>query len=182
MADNVTIARPYAKAVFNHAVANGELGAWSVVLQELAQSVLNPMAERFICNPASALELQSQLLLFVLAQSKHGNTLPSIENFIHLLAVNKRLLLLPDICVEFEKLRADQEKTVTVNVSSFAPLTQEQELQLVKSLSQRLQRHVMLDTSIDESLLGGAVIRAGDLVIDGSVRGKLTKLGTDLAA
>ena len=182
MADNVTIARPYAKAVFNHAVANSELGAWSVVLQELAQSVLNPMAEQFICNPASALELQSQLLLFVLAQSKHGSTLPSIENFIHLLAANKRLLLLPDICVEFEKLRAEQEKTVTVNVSSFAPLTQEQESQLVKSLSQRLQRHVMLDTSIDASLLGGAVIRAGDLVIDGSVRGKLTKLGTDLAA
>ena len=91
-------------------------------------------------------------------------------------------MLLPDICIEFEKLRAEQEKTVTVTVKSFAPLTPEQELQLVKSLSQRLQRHVMLDTSIDASLLGGAVIRAGDLVIDGSLRGKLIKLGTDLAA
>lgn len=182
MADNVTVARPYAKAVFNHAVANNELSAWSVILEVLAQSVLNPMAQAFIGNPASEIEQQSQLLLFVVAESKQEQALPSLDNFIHLLAANKRLLLLPDICVEFEKLRAEQEKTVTVTVKSFTPLTQNQELQLVKSLSQRLQRHVMLDSSIDASLLGGAVIRAGDLVIDGSLRGKLIKLGTDLAA
>ncbi len=182
MADNVTIARPYAKAVFNHAVANNELSAWSAVLQTLAQSVANSRVQSFICNPASEMEQQSQLLLFVVAQSQQEKQLSSLDNFVHLLAANKRLLLLPDICVEFEKLRAEQEKTVTVTVKSFAPLTQNQELQLVKSLSQRLQRHVMLDTSIDASLLGGAVIRAGDLVIDGSLRGKLIKLGTDLAA
>lgn len=181
MADNVTIARPYAKAVFNHAVAQNELSAWSVVLQDLAQSVLDPKAQAFICNPASHIEQQSQLLLCVTAQSKQSIQ-SQVANFIQLLAVNKRLLLLPDIHAQFETLRAEQEKTVTVTVKSFSSLSEEQASQLVKSLSQRLQRHVMLDISIDASLLGGAVIRAGDLVIDGSLRGKLIKLGTDLAA
>lgn len=181
MADNVTIARPYAKAVFNHAVAQNQLSSWSVVLHDLAQLVLDPVANAFICNPASKIEQQSQLLRCVTAQAK-DQSLPLVDNFIQLLATNKRLLLLPDIYLQFEKLRAEQEKTVRVEVNSFTPLTEEQRSQLVKSLSQRLQRHVMLDVSIDASLLGGAVIRAGDLVIDGSLRGKLIKLGTDLAA
>lgn len=182
MSNNVTIARPYAKAVFNHALQNKELSAWSVLLQELAQCVLDPAATDFICNPASAIELQSELLLSIAAASKQDCAQQPVENFIRLLAANKRLLLLPGICIEFEKLRAEQEKIMTVNVSSFAALTPEQEKQLVQSLSERLQRQVVLDMSIDKSLLGGAVIRAGDLVIDGSVREKLTKLGTDLAA
>lgn len=181
MADNVTIARPYAKAVFNHAVAHNELGVWSVVLQALAQSVLDPVARAFICNPASNLQQQSQLLQCVISKTKQDG-LSLVDNFIQLLAANKRLLLLPDIQAQFETLRAEQEKTVTVTVRSFAPLTQQQTSQLVQSLSQRLQRHVLLDTSIDASLLGGAIISAGDLVIDGSLRGKLIKLGTDLAA
>ncbi len=181
MSDNVTIARPYAKAIFNHALDNKQLADWSVALQELAQTVLDPRASRFICNPESALELQSQLLLSVLAISKHAD-MKHIENLVHLLTKNKRLLLLPDICAEFEVLRAEQEKTLTVQVSSFATMTGEQEQQMAQSLSHRLQRQVKLDINIDLSLLGGAVIRAGDLVIDGSVRGKLTKLGTDLAA
>lgn len=182
MSDNVTIARPYAKAIFNHALESKQLAAWSIVLQDLAQVVLDPNASRFICNPENSIELQSQLLLFVIEKSTHAAQTDPIKNLVHLLTTNKRLLLLPDICAQFEALRAEQEKTLTVQVSSFATLTGEQEQQLVQSLSQRLQRQVMLDINIDKSLLGGAVIRAGDLVIDGSVAGKLTKLGATLAA
>ena len=182
MSDNVTIARPYAKAIFNHALASQQLAAWSIILHDLAQTVLDPRASRFICNPDSAIELQSQLLLSVLAKSNHAIETDQIDNLVHLLIANRRLLLLPDICAQFEMLRAEQEKTLTVQVNSFAALTEEQEQRMVQSLSQRLQRQVMLDVTIDKSLLGGAVLRAGDLVIDGSVAGKLTKLGATLAA
>lgn len=182
MSDNVTIARPYAKAIFNHALRENQLVAWSIILQELANAVLDPSASSFINNPGSAVELQSQLLLFVLEKSKHGIENDPIEKWVQLLAENKRLLLLPDICAQFEELRAEQEKTMTVNVSSFAPLTTEQQQRLIQALSQRLQRQVMLEMKIDKSLLGGAVIHAGDLVINGSVVEKLTKLGAALAA
>lgn len=182
MSDNVTIARPYAKAIFNHALREKQLVAWSIILQELAHAVLDPNASSFINNPGSAVELQSKLLLFVLEKSKHGIEQDPIEKWVNLLAENKRLLLLPDISAQFEELRAEQEKTMTVNVTSFAPLTTEQQQRLIQSLSQRLQRQVMLDMKVDKSLLGGAVIHAGDLVINGSVVEKLTKLGAALAA
>ncbi len=181
MSDNVTIARPYAKAIFNHALAKKQLAAWSIILHDLALTVLDPQASRFICNPESTVELQIQLLLSVVVKSKPAIEMKDIENLVHLLAANKRLLLLSDISTQFEVLRAEQEKTLTVQVSSFAAFTEEQQQHLVQSLSQRLQRHVMLDINIDKSLLGGAVIRAGDLVIDGSVVGKLAKLGATLA-
>lgn len=182
MSDNVTIARPYAKAIFNHALAKKQLAAWSIILHDLALTVLDPHASRFICNPENAVELQIQLLLSIMAKSNHAIEMKNIENLVRLLAANKRLLLLSDICAQFEDLRAEQEKTLTVQVSSFANLTEAQQQHLVQSLSQRLQRQVMLDINIDQSLLGGAVIRAGDLVIDGSVAGKLAKLGASLAA
>ena len=179
---DTTIARPYAKAIFEHAHAAKQLGAWSIILFDLAQAALNPHASCFIDNPATTAEQQSQLLLSVFAQSGKTKEIATIENFIGMLAQNKRIQLLPDISAQFEVLRAEQEKTLTVNVSSFSELSDEQQQNLIKSLSQRLQRQITLNVSIDKSLLGGAVIRAGDLVIDGSVRGKLNKLGTNLAA
>lgn len=182
MSDNVTIARPYAKAIFKHALAKKQLAAWSTLLHNLTLTVLDPQASRFICNPESGIELQIQLLMSIVDKSKHAVEMGDIENLVRLLAVNKRLLLLPDIFAQFEALRAEQEKTLTVQVSSFAVFTEEQQQHLTQSLSQRLQRQVMLDINIDQSLLGGAVIRAGDLVIDGSVAGKLAKLGATLAA
>ncbi len=187
MSDNVTIARPYAKAIFNHALASKQLAGWSVVLQELAQTVLDPLAARFICNPDNATDLQSELLLTVVNQSSLAKSYEAINadhinNLVHMLVANKRLMLLPDICAQFEVLRAEQEKTLTVQVNSFAEFTDAQEQQLIQSLSQRLQRQVKLDVTIDKTLLGGAVLHAGDLVIDGSIAGKLTKLGATLAA
>lgn len=179
MSDMTTIARPYAKAIFEHALASKQLAGWSILLHDLSQAVLHPDARRFVENPVTTSEQQSQLFCSVFA--KQGNT-REIENLIALLAQNKRLSLLPDISAQFEVLRAEQEKTLTVTVNSFSTLTQAQQQELTGSLSQRLQRRITLDVNIDKSLLGGAVIRAGDLVIDGSVRGKLNKLGTDLAA
>ena len=174
---STTIARPYAKAIFEHALAEKQLAQWSDYLFVLAQAVLDPNGSQFISNPASTTEQQIELL----------DTLCSIKekalsNLISLLATNKRLMLLPEIKALYEVHRAEQEKTLDVDVISYSDVSLAQQQNLVDALSKRLQRNVSLKISIDPSLLGGAVIRAGDLVIDGSVRGKLNKLRTDLAA
>lgn len=180
MSDSTTIARPYAKAIFEHALAEKKLAEWSDLLLILAQAVLTPLASEFIANPASTDEQQIELLQAVCSAKVKDNK--SLNNLIALLATNKRLMLLPEIKALYEIHRAEQEKTLGVDVISFSDVSPAQQQQLIESLSNRLQRKVSLKISIDPSLLGGAVIRAGDLVIDGSVRGKLNKLITGLAA
>ncbi|MBA3537207.1 MAG: F0F1 ATP synthase subunit delta [Tatlockia sp.] len=181
MSNTTTIARPYAKAVFEHALAAKKLSEWSEILHELSFAVLDEKAMQFITNPAASAEQQAQLLMSVFAKTGTSEN-EAIENLVALLAQNKRLMLLPDIKMLFDSLRAEQEKTLQVEVRSFSELSTAQQTQLVSSLSKRLQRQVTLNLCVDKSLLGGAVIHAGDLIIDGSVRGKLNKLRTDLAA
>lgn len=181
MSDTTTIARPYAKAIFEYALAANKLSQWSEILHDLALSVLDENVARFIANPATTEAQKTELLMTPFVKSGSNETV-AIENLVALLAHNKRLTLLPDIKLLFEMQRAEQEKTLKVIVTSFSELSSAQQQQLISSLSQRLQRQVTLNISIDKSLLGGAVIQAGDLVIDGSVRGKLHKLITDLAA
>lgn len=180
MSESTTIARPYAKAIFEQALAEHKLAQWSAYLLILAQAVLNPQALEFINNPAST-DAQKIELLEAVCDTKSKNH-KSLDNLIALLAANKRLMLLPEIKGLYDAHRAEQEKTLGVDVISFSSVSDAQQKQLIESLSQRLQRKVSLKISIDPSLLGGAIIRAGDLVIDGSVRGKLNKLSTGLAA
>lgn len=178
MSDSTTIARPYAKAIFEHALAEQQLAQWSDYLFVLAQAVLDPNASQFIANPASTPEQQIELLNALCSKKENK----ALSNLISLLATNKRLMLLPEIKALYEVHRAEQEKTLGVEVISYSDVSSAQQQHLVDALSKRLQRNVSLNISIDPSLLGGAIIRAGDLVIDGSVRGKLNKLSTDLAA
>jgi len=180
MSDSTTIARPYAKAIFEHALAEKKLAQWSDYLLVFAQAVLDSNASEFIANPASTNEQQIELLTAV-CSTKDKEDKP-LSNLISLLATNKRLMLLPEIKALYEVHRAEQEKTLGVDVISYADFSAVQQQHLIDALSKRLQRNVSLKISIDQSLLGGAVVRAGDLVIDGSVRGKLNKLSTDLAA
>jgi F-type H+-transporting ATPase subunit delta len=101
-------------------------------------------------------------------------------NFLRVLAGNRRLQLLPEISAMFEILRRDAESTIEAQMVSAFPATEEQKARVVESLRRRLNREVELSCAVDRSLLGGAIIRAGDLVIDGSVRGKLERLGNAL--
>ncbi|WP_028389390.1 F0F1 ATP synthase subunit delta [Legionella fairfieldensis] len=181
MADTTTMARPYAKAIFEHALAVNKLGEWSDILHTLAVAVLNDQVTAFIRNPATTQEQQVELFKTLFAKSESKEKF-AVHNLIALLASNKRLMLLPDLKVLFEALRAEQEKTLKVKVTSFSELSKAQQDQLINSLSKRLQRKITLDLHIDKSLLGGAIVHADDLVIDGSVRGKLNKLSSDLAA
>lgn len=180
MADSSTIARPYAKAVFEHALDAGKLALWSDYLNSLAGIALDPSVMDFIGNPASSNAQQVELLMSVIPDSDGESK--QLRNFIATLAEKKRLPVLPDIRRLFEALRSEEEKVLIVEVRSVEKLSAEQEQQLIKTLSRRLERQVTLEISIDRDLLGGAVIKAGDLVIDGSVRGKLNKLSVDLAA
>jgi F-type H+-transporting ATPase subunit delta len=182
MSDITTIARPYAKAIFELALEAGQLADWSGILETMANVATLPESIQFINNPATSLEEQVQLVTSVTARINTGVDARLIDSFISLLAVNKRLLLSPAILVQYELLRAEQEKTLIATVTSYSPLSDNQQREMIEKLTQRLQRRVSLELKIDESLLGGALIQAGDLVIDGSVRGQLQKLASSLAA
>jgi F-type H+-transporting ATPase subunit delta len=99
------------------------------------------------------------------------------QNFLRLLADNGRLTLLPQIAVQYSALRADVENTVEVTVSSAMPLSAEQSEKLTQALTRRLRRTVSLSATVDPSLIGGAIVRAGDFVVDGSLRGRVERLG-----
>jgi F-type H+-transporting ATPase subunit delta len=101
---------------------------------------------------------------------------------LHLLAQNKRLALLPSIAELFLELKANQEKTIAVSISSAFELEASIQNKLTEALTAKLQREVKVNTNIDQTLLGGVVIRAGDIVIDGSIKGRLAKLAEALSA
>lgn len=178
MSDSTTLARPYAKAIFEHALAQNKLAEWSEQLYLLAYALLDKHCLLFINNPATNPEQHIELLQSLSSRIKTENK--SLHHLIALLAKNKRLILLPEIKALYDVHRAEQEKTMNVDVWSVSPLSADQEQKITDSLTKRIKRKVTLKTNIDPSLLGGAIIRAGDLVIDGSVRGMLKKLSATL--
>ncbi len=182
MSDYSTVARPYAKAIFEFALEHKKVAKWSEILNCLAQIVSDPLAINFIRNPSSTPDQHSELLLSVAEELQKPKEQEFVKNLLHLLALNKRLLVLPSISSQYDALRAEHEKTLTVDVISFTPLTHDQEDRLIMRLSHRLQRSVTLNVSIDKSLRGGAIIRAGHLVFDASVETQIKKLGANLAA
>ncbi len=182
MADVNTVARPYAKAVFELALEQGQVSEWSVLLASLKQIICDPIAINFVRNPSTTPKQQAELFYSVVDKFHKLKDKDCVKNFLHLLAENNRLMALPNISSQFDQLRADQEKTLTVDVISFSSLTDTQEQQLIKKLSERLQRQITLNVRIDKSLQGGAIIRAGHLVIDGSVATQIKKLSANLAA
>jgi F-type H+-transporting ATPase subunit delta len=179
----ISIARPYAKAAFEFALAEKKLDVWERSLALLQELTSDKLISAFISNPSTRPEQQSELLLGLLKNLKiSAEAGTSLNNFVGILAQNKRLEVLPALTQLFADLRAEHEKTLTVEVDSFSELSKNQLDLLTERLSQRLQRKVSLSLKIDPELLGGAIIRAGNLVMDGSVRTQLRKLGAKLAA
>jgi F-type H+-transporting ATPase subunit delta len=172
MAESITLARPYAKAAFEVALAANELGAWSKALKLLASvSAVDQVRKRLLAPSLTAAQ-QADTLIAICA----GELLPATENLIRLLAENKRLTLLGEISDLFEALKTNQEKTIDVELSTAFELNEDVVKKITQALKTRLNREIKLQTRVDKYLIGGAVIRAGDTVIDSSVRGKLTKL------
>lgn len=165
-------ARPYAKAAFEFALTEQTLSAWSDGLNQAALIVSDPDIEAILENPQVTKEKGLELILSI----KSDTWKPALQNFLQLLAEKGRLLLLPIIAHLFDEFSAEYHKTTEVQVYSAFPLTDEQQQRLQSKLQQRLQTKTHLNFSIDKSLLGGYLIRAGDLVIDASLRGRLTRL------
>ncbi len=182
MADNSTVARPYAKAIFEMARDTKALQNWDVVLKLLAIVAQDKAVVDFVNNPTVTTNQQIELFSSIVASYKINLDKGSIVNFITVLSENHRLLVLADIYFQYAQRRAIYEKNIEVKVISYAPLTKSQEEKLISRLSTRLKRDVTLNVEIDKSLKGGAIIRAGHLVFDASVGTQINKLGAILAA
>jgi F-type H+-transporting ATPase subunit delta len=178
MAERATIARPYAKAAFEYARGARAFAEWSQGLEAASAIVADPRVRAAVKDPQwSAADLAGLMTDAAGAKLDAG-----MQNFVRVLAENRRLLLLPEIAARYEVLRAQVENTVDVEVVSAVALDSAQADKLVAALNSRLKRRVRMRNVVDATLLGGALIRAGDLVIDGSLRGRLQRLGTELAS
>ncbi len=174
MSQALTLARPYARAAFMVAKDAGALGDWSQALAFAARIAVDPQATRVLGHPALTREQAVGLLAPDAAPAAFGD-------FLALLADNRRLALLPEIAGLYADLRADAERVVKARITSATTLPPAELDSIKAALRARFGRDVELETAVDEALIGGAVIAAGDVVIDGSLRGKLARLQSALA-
>ena len=177
MAEKSTIARPYARAIFDLANNEGRLAEWSDMLGLCACIAADAEVQMLISNPRVARDRLAGLFLDI----GEGKLDSAAQNMIHVLIDNGRLSVLPEIYAQFEVYKADAEKVVQAQVITAYELDKSQQQQIAAALKKRLGREVEIQCQVDASLLGGAIIRAGDLVIDGSVTGQLGRLTNVLA-
>lgn len=174
MSQSLTLARPYARAAFSLARDAGSLPAWSDALAFAARIAADPKVAGLLGNPNLSDADAVTLLSPDVADEAFGR-------FLALLAENRRLPLLPEITGLYDTLRFDAERVVKATVTSAIELPAS-ELETIKAaLARRFGRAVEIETAVDASLIGGAVIAAGDVVIDGSIKGKLARLGAALS-
>ena len=178
MADLSTLARPYAKAAFELARDEGRYAQWSAALAALAATVSAPELDALIGHPA----LRKADLANALGRALLPDLGEQGTSLVRLLVDNGRVRAAPHIAEQFEALRGEAESRVDVQITTAAAVSGAGQEKLADAIGKRLAREVVVSWNTDESLVAGAVIRAGDLVIDGSVRGELEKLKTALAA
>ena len=176
MAEKATVARPYAKAAFAYARDNGKLDAWSGWLGTARAVVRSDEYVAFENSPGVRKEQLRDLVANVCGDALDANG----KALLDLLAENDRLDYLPEIAEHFDELKADHLNVADVEVVSASELNDAQRERLAGALRARLRRDVRLHCTVDPSLIGGAVVRSGDMLIDGSLRHKLERLGTEL--
>jgi len=172
MSELTTAARPYARAVFEVANEAGDLAKWSESLAFMGAVASNEEVQALLANPKMAKQAGADALIKLCDKKLNDEA----ENLVKMLAENDRLSLLPEMSVIYEALKDEAEGSVEALVTAAKKLTQTEEKSIAAALKKRLGRDVKLKVSVDESLLGGAIIRAGDLVIDGSLKGRLNKM------
>jgi len=171
-----TVARPYAQAAFEVARDADRLAQWSELLDSLAALCREPASAALLQHPAIApVDLAEALVAALDGVDEDG------ANFIRLLAERRRLLVAQAIASQFAELRAEAEGRMTVEVHTAHALDESSADKLRKQLGERLGRKIELEVIDDEALLGGVVLRAGDLVIDGSVKGQLDRLAAAMS-
>ncbi|HEY7883391.1 MAG TPA: F0F1 ATP synthase subunit delta [Cellvibrionaceae bacterium] len=172
MAEPLTFARPYARAAFQFALEAGDLDAWAEQLTVLSACSQDATLKKVIGSPAYTGDQQAEILVGVVGE---GLT-TAMRNFLQLLAKNKRLSLLAHIARMFHDLKTQHENAVDVQLTTAMELDSATEKKLINALTQKLSRKVTVKTQVDQRLLAGVVIKAGDLVIDASMRGRLEQL------
>ncbi len=173
MAELATLARPYANAAYDLAKQADRVDTWSAALALLVEAGKTPEIKELIGSRVIPHVQKSHMLNGLLGES---NAPEEVRRFVSVLAENHRLDLLTDIGALFEARRAEDSKILDVTITSAVPLSEEQQAMFETALRKRFDRDVAVTTELDPSLLGGAFIRAGDSVVDGSVRGKLAKM------
>ena len=172
MAEKATIARPYAKAAFEFAQQKRAFDPWSSMLATGSAVAADERIAKLLTHPRVA----PNDLVDLIAEASGGSLDEYRRNFLLTLAHNHRLGLLPEIAAQFEVLRAEVENVADVKIISAVELNQVQQDRLVGALKKRLKREVRLHCEVDASLVGGAIVRSGDFVIDGSLRARLERL------
>ncbi len=186
MADNNTIARPYAQAIFEVAQESNALAEFAESFEAARALLGDEQVVAFLARPSLDDDQRLEFLQGLFGQavgtgsafaggSDHGT------NFFKLLLENRRVAVLPEIADQFDALKAKIENKVDVVVTSASEISAAQQDVIAKALRERLGRDVSIETKIDENLIGGAVIKAGDVVIDGSLRSRLEGLANALA-
>ncbi len=168
----LTLARPYAKAAFECAMANHQCVEWSQVLSDASKIAVDVQMQDLFSHP----EISTEQTLNIFLELLNKESEPEFNNFLRILAEYRRLTILPEIYKAFEALNAEYHKVKQVDVISAYELTDSEEAQLITALEKRLNCKVELHCEVDSSILGGAIVRVGDLVIDGSGRTRLTRL------
>jgi F-type H+-transporting ATPase subunit delta len=182
MAERVTLARPYGKAAFEYARESKNFAAWSQLLAATAAVVSDPRVVKLLASPLVTPQQLVELLTDIGGRGAASKLGEQGGNFLETLAHNRRLALLPEIAAIYESLRAQIENVADVQVISAFPLEASQRERLSLALQKRLRCEIRLTCEVDESLIGGAVVRAGDMVIDGSLRARLERLAAEIAA
>lgn len=175
MSEMATIARPYAKAAFDFAVEKGELSQWAQMLTFCSEVAKNEDVAQLL-DGAIASEQLAEIFISICGEQLNEFG----QNFINVMAENGRLKVLPGVLEQFILLQHEFEKVIDADVTSAIELTEQQKADIGAKLEARLERKVKLNCSVDETLLVGVIIRAGDLVIDNSARGRLGRLSETL--
>lgn len=172
MAENSTLARPYAKAIFEIAFSNNQFDKWSLMLSTLSLIVKDKGMEKILPNYTLNPSKVAELIIGIAEKSLDDYG----KNLVKILALRRRLRILPEIETLFEVMRANAENTIKVECVSAVPLSEAQKKRFTETLEKSFKKKVKMECNVEPSLMGGFVIRAGDKVIDGSIVGQLTQL------
>ncbi len=177
MSELTTVARPYAKAAFDYAVENQAIEQWQDMLLFAAEVSKHDAVQSLITGSMAA-DALSGVFISLCGEQLNENG----QNFVKVLVENKRLQALPEILNLFNAYKAEYEKEIDVDLTSATDLSAAQQNEISVSLEKRLSRKVKLNCNVDPGLVAGFVVKAGDTVIDGSVKSKLNRLADALQA
>lgn len=176
MAESITVARPYAVAAWRHAQAEDKSDLWLEMLSFMADVVSHPTMSAIVADPRVDAQRLSQLMLDICG----GRLNETAESFVRLLVENGKLSLMPEISDLFAALKSEAGGAVDGTLLAAYPVNAKFEQAIAAAMQKKLEREVKFTTEEDKSLLGGVVIRVGDMVIDASVKGQIESLATEL--